>query len=391
MRTLAIIPARSGSKGIKDKNIRLMAGKPLLARSVEAAVAAKCVSRVIVSTDSEQYAAIARAAGADVPFLRPAAIANDTASSEAALLHALEWLETNEGYVPDLIVFIQCTSALTTPEDIDATVRLVADEGADSAFTATASHGFLWKLGPDGADGVNHDKRFRPRRQDREPEYRETGAVYVMRRAGFLETKHRFFGKTLLHCVPAERSWEIDDPHDWTICETILRERERATPAAGLPARLGALVFDFDGVFTDNRVWVDQDGRESVACSRSDGLRFAELRARRPELRILILSKEQNPVVSARARKLKIDAMQGVDDKVAALETWMQPLKLDWSQVVYTGNDLNDLPCLLKAGCGVAVADAYPEVKDAARIVLEKKGGYGAVRELVDLILSQSL
>lgn len=390
MKTLAIIPARSGSKGIKDKNIRQIAGKPLLARAVEAAVGATQVDRVIVSTDSETYAQIAKAAGADVPFLRPDEISSDTATSESALLHTLRWLEDNESYVPDIIVFIQCTSALLAAEDIDATIALVTAEGADSAFTATSNHGFIWKLGDQGAYGVNHDKCFRPRRQDLEPEYRETGAVYVMRRDGFLETKHRFFGKTLIHCVPSNRSWEIDDETDWLVCETLLQASEKKQQESKLPKDLKAMVFDFDGVFTDNRVWVNQDGIESVACSRSDGLRFNELRDAFPELELLILSKEPNPVVKARGNKMKIPVLHGIDDKVGALELWMSERSITWNDIAYTGNDLNDLECIAKAGCGVAVADAYLEVKAAADLVLSKPGGHGAVRELVDLVLKKS-
>ncbi|EDY80614.1 Cytidylyltransferase domain protein [Verrucomicrobiia bacterium DG1235] len=389
MKALAIIPARSGSKGIRDKNIRPIAGKPLLAHVVSASVESTLVDRTLVSTDSEGYAEIARAAGAEVPFLRPAAIAGDTASSESALIQALDWLESNEDYRPDLIVFLQCTSPLTTAEDIDNTIRLVTEQGADSAFTAVNNHSFIWKTGEDGAVGVNHDKSFRPRRQDLEPEYRENGAVYVMKTAGFRKSQHRFFGKTLLNCVPAERAWEIDDPHDWTICESLLKSRIQRQRHSILPTPLKALIFDFDGVFTDNRVWVDQNGIESVACSRSDGLRFNELRKRFPELELLIVSKEPNPVVSTRAKKMKVPALQGIDDKVAAIETWMADRNIEWSEIVYTGNDLNDIDCIQHAGCGVAVADAYPEVTECAQLVLEKPGGHGAVRELVDLILSK--
>lgn len=144
------------------------------------------------------------------------------------------------------------------------------------------------------------------------------------------------------------------------------------------------VVFDFDGVFTDNRVWVDERGEESVACSRSDGLglrRLAEV-----GVETLVVSTETNPVVSVRARKLGIDCLQGVDDKLAAVrgEAAVRGLALD--EVAYVGNDINDGECLRAVGLPVVPADAWPEVMPLARWVLSRAGGYGCVRELCDAI-----
>ncbi len=357
--------------------------------TIEAARAAQRVDRVIVSTDSEDYARIARQAGAEAPFLRPANLSGDEAGSESALLHVLDTLQDTEGYTPDRLVFLQCTSPFTLAEDIDGCLDALERQQADTAFTVTPSHAFLWKETPQGATGINHDKSRRLRRQEREPEFRETGAVYVMNTAGFREHRHRFFGKTVFQVVPGERSLEIDDEQDWLLCETLMLTRGEPLQRRNLlPGEPRAMVFDFDGVLTDNRVWVDQNGVESVACWRSDGLRLTELREKMPNLKLLILSKEQNPVVARRAEKLKLPVLHGIDEKVQVLDGWLKEHGIRWDQTIFVGNDLNDVDCLRRAGCGVAPADAYPEAAAAARLVLTRPGGHGAMRELIDLLLS---
>src|SRR5262245_59877827 len=146
------------------------------------------------------------------------------------------------------------------------------------------------------------------------------------------------------------------------------------------------LVFDFDGVMTDNRVLVMQDGTEGVFCNRSDGLGIGMLRD--AGLSMLVLSKEANPVVAARCRKLKLDCRQGIDDKLAELKAIIKDRGLTADHVAYVGNDLNDLPCMSHVGLPLAVADAYPAVKSAARAVTTAAGGHGAVREICDWFLA---
>lgn len=227
MEVLAIIPARGGSKGIPRKNIRMVAGKPLLAHNIEQARLTPSITRVVVSTDDGEIAAVAREYGAEVVD-RPADISGDTASSEAALVHTLDHLCHAEGYTPDLLVFLQATSPLTLAEDIEGTIQSLLTENADSALAVTPFFHFLWRRDSEGgAQGINHDKRARPRRQEiANTQFLETGAVYVMRVQGFLNAKHRFFGKTAMYVMPNERVWEIDDPRDLVIADLLLRERD---------------------------------------------------------------------------------------------------------------------------------------------------------------------
>ena len=284
-------------------------------------------------------------------------------------------------------MFLQCTSPLTLPEDIDGTVHALLAEEAEPRVTVAPFHYFLWQPDDTGnAVGINHDKRVRPRRQDRPPQYRETGAVYVMRTGGFRQYRHRFFGKTVMHVVPEERSLEIDELADLGVAEILLRNRG-PQKADALPDKISAVVFDFDGVFTDNRVLVAQDGSESVACNRSDGWALAQLR--KTGLSLLVLSTEANSVVETRCRKLGLECLYNAADKRAMLEAWLAARQIPWGETIYVGNDVNDLSCMRAAGCAVAVHDAYPEAKSRVRIVLEADGGHGAVREIANLVLKR--
>jgi N-acylneuraminate cytidylyltransferase len=184
---------------------------------------------------------------------------------------------------------------------------------------------------------------------------------------------------------------DIDNLSDWVKYEALVYSGlEMVTPGKAkrpMPVKIDLVICDFDGVLTDNRVWVDRDGRESVAAFRSDSIRVKELRASGIEL--LILSSELDAVVAARAKKMGVEAVQGValHDKGRVMREVLEQKNIKAENVVYVGNDLNDLPCFEVAGWSVAVADAYPEVLRAADFVLSKAGGHGAVRELIDLIL----
>ncbi|MET7638104.1 acylneuraminate cytidylyltransferase [Streptomyces sp. NPDC005438] len=396
---VAVIPARGGSKGVPAKNLAPVGGIPLVARAVRACRAARRVTDVLVSTDDEGIAAVARGAGAEV-VVRPEALSGDTATSESAVLHALDTLAERGGTPARVVLFVQCTSPFVTGEDVDRVAAALLDDGADTALTAAPFHGFLWREAPatghaDGAAdpdaggvGVNHDRSHRPRRQDRPEDLLETGAVYGMTVDGFRAAGHRFFGRTRLVRVDPARTLEIDDPHD------LARARALAPllDAPGeLPGRddVDAVVLDFDGTQTDDRVYVDTDGRETVAVHRGDGLGVAALR--RAGLRLLILSTEQNPVVAARARKLDIPVLHGVDRKDLALKQWCEERGVAPERVLYLGNDVNDLPCFGLVGWPVAVASAHDVVRGAARAITSTPGGAGAVREIAAWLLGPRL
>jgi YrbI family 3-deoxy-D-manno-octulosonate 8-phosphate phosphatase len=380
---IAIIPARGGSKGIPKKNIKPLNGRPLISYMIEAAKESKYIKRVFVSTDDLEIAEISKRFGASV-IERPIEISGDTASSESALLHGLEYLKEKERYEPEILVFLQCTSPLTITDDIDETIKALMRDDADSALAVTSFHYFVWKEENGNLIGVNHDKRIRPRRQDREKQYLETGSVYVMKVRDFLKHKHRFFGKTVYHIIPDERTLEIDEPFDFEVAEIRMKKRVTHAKQDLIPNEPSALILDFDGVFTDNKVLVSETGEEYVRCDRSDGHGIALLKKR--GVPIIVLSTERNPVVGVRLKKLNIEHYSGLEDKHGKLIEWSKRNSIDLSKAIYVGNDVNDIDCMKAVGCSVATNDAYPEVKAIASITLDSKGGSGAVREICDLV-----
>ncbi|MEU8503414.1 acylneuraminate cytidylyltransferase [Streptomyces brevispora] len=394
---LAVIPARGGSKGVPAKNLAQVGGIPLVVRAVRACLASAEVTDVVVTTDAPAVAEAARAAGEALGeearvhcVQRPEAIAGDTATSEAAVLHAMDTYEAAHGRTVDVVLLVQCTSPFVAREDIDGVAAAVARDGADTAVTVAPFHGFLWRDGSEIEDhnyGVNHDKSVRPRRQDRPEDLLETGAAYAMDAAGFRTHRHRFFGHTALVRTDPARVLEIDDPHD------LARARALAPllDPAPLPTRedIDAVVLDFDGTQTDDRVLIDADGRETVAVHRGDGLGIAALR--KAGLPLLILSTEQNPVVAARAHKLRVPVLHGIDRKDLALKQWCDEQSIAPERVLYVGNDVNDLPCFALAGWPVAVASAHDSVRAAARAVTTTPGGFGAIREIAAWLLGPTL
>lgn len=382
-KVLVVIPARGGSKGVPGKNVAPVGGRPLVGRAVAASLAAPSVTAVAVSTDDDAIAAAAQAEGALI-VTRPAELAGDTATSESAVLHALDAWSASNGGDPDVVVMVQCTSPFLTTDEVEGVVRAVLD-GADTAFTAAPTHGFLWRTTPDGAVGVNHDKAFRPRRQDREQEYLETGNAYAARVAGFREHRHRFFGRTELIATDPARVLEIDEPQDLERARLLAAWMDDGSwPTI---AELDALVLDFDGTQTDDRVLIDLSGDERVQVHRGDGLGISALK--RAGLPVAMLSTEKHAVITARARKLDVPVAHGAADKGATLREWCERENWNPQRVMYVGNDVNDLAAFAVVGWPVAVASAHPVVRRAARLVTRTPGGFGAIREIASQLLQE--
>jgi N-acylneuraminate cytidylyltransferase len=402
---LALIPARGGSKGIPRKNIRSFAGYPLIAWSIAAARQSEWVTRVIVSTDDEEIASVAREFGAETPFLRPAELAQDQTTDLPVFEHALKWLEENEGYRPEIVVQLRPTSPIRPKNMVDDAIRILMNhEDADcvrGVVPAGQNPFKMWRFnGQDQplkplleVEGIAEP--YNAPRQILPPVYWQTGHIDVIRASTILN-KHSLTGDVVYPLViDPKYTVDIDTLTDWAKYETLVYQSglEMITPEnrsrRPMPEKIELVIFDFDGVVTDNRVWTDQDGREMVAASRSDSMKFKEMREKGIEL--LVLSSEPNPVVQARAKKLGVEAIHGIgmQDKGRVMREVLERKNVEAENVVYVGNDLNDLPCFEIAGWSVAVADAYPEVLRAADYVLKTAGGHGAVREVCELILKK--
>ena len=232
-RVLTVVPARAGSKGLPLKNIRPLLGKPLLAWPIEAARASRYVDRVIISTDSAEFAALAQAAGADAPFLRPAELATDTAPSIDFIEHALDALEA-AGYRYDYLVLLEPTSPLTEAEDIDTALealvaRRASAESIVGVSALVSTHpAFAVRLGPTGLMQPFAAASFGllPRRQDTEPLYSLDGSLYVSTVDAIRRERSFCHERTLPYITPRWKSFEVDDLVDFICIEAILAQRD---------------------------------------------------------------------------------------------------------------------------------------------------------------------
>ena len=402
---LALIPARGGSKGIPRKNIRGFAGYPLIAWSIAAAKQASSVTRLVVSTDDEEIASIAREYGAETPFLRPSELAQDQTTDLPVFEHALQWLEANESYQPEIVIQLRPTSPIRPKDCVDSAVKILMDHSDADCVRGVVPAGQnphkMWRFAGEDqpmkpllqVDGI--DEPYNAPRQILPLIYWQTGHIDAIR-VSTIRQKKSLTGDVIYPLVIDLRyTVDIDNLSDWAKYESLANSGlEIVLPGRvkrPMPEKIDLVICDFDGVITDNRVWLDQDGREAVAAYRSDSIRIRELRELGIE--VMILSSEPNRVVEARAKKMGVEAIHGIGiyDKGHVMREVLERKHLKAENVVYIGNDLNDLPCFEVAGWSVAVADAYPEVIRAADFVLSKTGGHGALRELCNLILESDV
>lgn len=400
---LALIPARGGSKGIPRKNIRNFAGYPLIAWSIAAAKQSRFVTRVIVSTDDEEIAAVAREYGAEAPFLRPAEFAQDNTTDLPVFEHAIQWLEENEHYQPEIVIQLRPTSPIRPRDCVDHAIRILMEHTDADCVRGVVPAGQnphkMWRFAGEGqplkplleVEGIAEP--YNAPRQILPPVFWQTGHIDAIRVSTILQ-KHSLTGDVIYPLVIDPRyTVDIDTLSDWEKYEALATSGlEMVTPGSAvakkrpMPEKVDLVISDFDGVITDNRVWVNEDGIEYVAAYRSDSIGVQLLRELGVD--VMILSSEPNRVVEARARKMGVEVIQGVGihDKGRVMRGILERKNIKAENVIFIGNDVNDLPCFEVAGWSVAVADAYPEVIRAADFVSSKPGGHGALREICDLI-----
>lgn len=222
MKAIAIIPARGGSKGVPGKNLRPVAGKPLIAWSIEQALACDRFDCVHVSTDDEAIAEVARRHGADVPELRPADLAQDSTPTEPVMLHALDrYAHTGRHF--DVVALLQPTSPLRLPQTLPSAFDAFEASGAASLLGVCENHHFFWR-DPNHATAL-YDFRNRPRRQDIRPEerwYRENGSIYITRVEAFRHHANRLCEPIHMHVMREEEAWEIDSLADFAVIEALM-------------------------------------------------------------------------------------------------------------------------------------------------------------------------
>ena len=230
---LGLITARGGSKSIPRKNIAQLAGKPLIAWTIEAARESHSLNRVIVSTDDAEIAQVSREWGAEVPFTRPAELAQDDSPHMDVILHAVEWLRIHENYCPDYVMLLQPTSPLRTAQDIDAAIRLAVEKNAEGVISVCETHQhpyLITRITKDGTlvdfiSGAPEPGTSSIRRQDMPLAYFVNGAIYLTRCKALLGKRMLMPTRTFPYIMPPERSMQIDDPWDLYLVDMILRDK----------------------------------------------------------------------------------------------------------------------------------------------------------------------
>jgi len=316
--------------------------------------------------------------------------------------HALDWLEENEGYHPEVVLQLRPTSPVRPKNCLDDAVNLLLEHPeADCVrgVVSAAQNPFkMWTIDSQSGqmkslltvEGLKEP--YNAPRQILPETFWQTGHIDAIRTRTIIE-KCSLTGNVIYPLqIDPRFTVDIDVPSDWKFSERLVQngDLDMIDPAKlrhPFPNKIHLLALDFDGVLTDNRVWTDQNGVESVASNRSDSHGLELLRTL-TKIQIVVISKEINPVVSARCQKLRLPVIQSVQDKKEAIKKLIEEKGIDPESVIFMGNDVNDLPAFEIAGYSVAPADSHPEVKRRADLVLSMNGGQGAVRELCDIILA---
>lgn len=367
------------------KNLLPIAGRPLIDWAVDAAVRSGAIERVVVSTDDDNIAAhVSRTWPGVVVFRRAAETATDDASTESAIL---EYLAADPETDP--LVLLQATSPLTTPDDVSAVVSLL-EGGFDSALSVVRQRRFRWAVpGSGGAAPVGFDPQSRPRRQDYDGFLVENGAIYACARGGFIASGCRVYGNVGLYEMPADTYTELDEPDDVAVLDQRLRARVAPPPVpstvAALARRIKLVISDVDGCLTDNGMYYNFHGEELKRFSARDGKGFELLRSK--SVRTMLLTSERGEIIERRAAKLRVDHLcMGSTDKVASANLVRGELGLSWNEIAFLGDDVQDVELLRIVGLAACPSDATNVVRVEATYCCRAAGGYGAFRELADVV-----
>lgn len=378
---VAFIPVRGGSKSIPLKNIKPICSKPLVYWTVKAAVQCDNIDIVYVATDSDIIRETVSSFDFDKAIVidRSAESASDTASTESAML------EFAENYDFDNIVLIQATSPLLTSEDLDRGFEIFNEPDTDSVISVVKQYRFNWKINDDGTvTPTNYNFYHRPRRQEFDGYLVENGAFYITSKNDLLTSQNRI-SKNVKPCIMNEDTFfEIDEPSDWVIIEALMK-KNGLDSTSDLP-QIKMLVTDCDGCLTDAGMYYSENGDELKKFNTKDGLGFGLLKQN--GILTGIITGEDVELNRRRAAKLKLDFIEsGIKDKESALKEVCSRFDINPENVLYIGDDINDLPAMKIAGYSACPNDAMQSVKNFADYVCSANGGKGVIREVVELIL----
>ena len=371
---VAFIPVRGGSKSIPLKNIKILAGKPLVYWTIKAAVECSEIALIYVATDNQKIrSTIENFKFNKVKVIeRSEATATDTASTESAMI------EFAEKYEFEKICLIQATSPLLTAEDLTRGFNAVKE--ADSVLSVVRQKRFLWKQN-EFAEPLNYNYNNRPRRQEFDGFLVENGAFYITSRVDLLKSRCRISGRIKVVEMSEDTYFEIDEPSDWIITEHLLKARKKYSDK-----KIKMFLTDCDGTLTDGGMYYTVNGDTMKKFCTSDGVGLNLLKSY--GIITGIITGENSEIVQKRGEKLKLDEiMIGIQNKLEVVTKLCQKYNVSLNEVAYIGDDLNDVELLKSVGLSICPANAVDEVKNIADYVTKNSGGNGAVRESAEYIL----
>jgi len=378
---IAFIPVRCGSKSIPFKNIKNFCGRPLIYWNLKALENSKSIDKIYVATDCKEIEEVVKNFSFTKVeiYRRKKENATDTASTESVMLEFLNKHTFNDN---DLFILVQATSPLTQTKDFDQALEKIKKEKADSLLTCARIKRFLWN--EDGTP-INYDYTNRPRRQDFKGVLLENGAFYINTIENIKKYKNRLSGKISIYEMPEFTYVELDEEDDWFIVERLMRKYVLKSKKV----KIKLFVSDVDGTLTDAGMYYSENGDELKKFNTRDGKGFEFLK--KAGIKTAIITSENTKIVENRAKKLKVDYLyQGLEHigKLEAIKEICKKESIALNEVAFIGDDINDKEALKNVGLAACPADAVEEIKQIPNIkVMSKKGGEGAVREFIDLIL----
>jgi len=380
MKSVAILPLRSGSKGILQKNTRRILGRPLYLWTLTEAIFSN-LDKIYVFTDDENIIGYLETNFAWTDKIKCIIRSEESASDTATTEMAMNELAEKINYEFDIFCLLQATSPFTTRDYINETLKKVENGQYDSALTVVNYKRFIWS---ENGESLNYEYFNRPRRQDFKGMLIENGAIYACSKAIYMKTKNRLGGRIGIVKMEENSLTEIDEPEDLIVVEQLLK-RKLKNAVAGF-SQIKHLCLDVDGVLTKGTVHVSKEGELSKEFSLRDGMGIQLLRESGVD--ILVMTSEKSTIVEQRMKKLGIaDCYMGVQDKYAFLENILHLKNINRKALAYIGDDINDLSNIISCGLGLCPADAEATVKECADFILNRSGGERAVREACDFII----
>lgn len=380
---IAFIPARCGSKSIKFKNIKLFCNKPLIYWNIKALQESSMIDEVVVATDCNEIKKTVEAFNFKKVrvYERDMLNAEDNSSTESVILEFLHKEKFND---KDKFILVQATSPLTETKDFEEALIKIKSDNADSLLTCVRVKRFLWN---ENNEPINYHFEKRPRRQDFNGVLIENGAFYINSVSNIISSKNRLSGKISIYEMEEYKYVEIDEENDWVIAESLMR---KYTKKSLLRKKIKVFLSDVDGTLTDAGMYYSQSGEELKKFNTRDGKGFELLR--KAGIKTGIITSEDTLIVERRSKKMKLDYLfQGLEHK-GKLDIALEICKIEGislEEIAYIGDDVNCIELLESVGLAACPNDSVSKVKNIENInIMSKNGGYGAVREFSEMILS---